>query len=220
MTLMTKTWVLGSQPNGPLLREVFLSVCLSCLLLCQTDAPVSFSECIFSLNMWTYWKFTYMEVATFSKKKKKQINIHENSIMVISRKFNHVLLFFVFMPHLLPKCGRALLGVGTMSCHCLRKKDMQKTTISVFFVWKILNHILRQLLWHLLCPSGSLSQEIHVHAEWTTMRECGPDSLVWTLGHYPSSLSEFNICHQLFHPRYLEGRDPMDLPVFESSNCD
>ena len=39
------------------------------------------------------------------------------------------------------------------------KKTYKKPSISVFFVWKILNHILRQLSWHLLCPSGSFSQE-------------------------------------------------------------
>ena len=47
MILMTKIWVLGSQPNGHLLREVFLSVFFNCLLLCHTDAPISLS--VFSL---------------------------------------------------------------------------------------------------------------------------------------------------------------------------
>lgn len=159
-----------------------------------------------------------MEVATFSKETNKQGNIRENSIMVISRKFHNV-LFFVFTPLLLPKCGKALLGVRTMSCHGLRKKDMQKTKYLRFLCVKNSN-ILRQLLWHLLCPSGSLSQEIHVHAEWTTMPKYRPDSLVWILGNCQSALSELNICHQLSYPRYLEGRDPMDLSIFKSSNCD
>ena len=156
MILMTKIWVLGSQPNGHLLREVFLSVFFNCLLLCHTDAPIPLSV-FFSLKMWTYWEFTYMEVATFSKKKNK-----ETFMKTVSWSFpgNFTMCYVLFLCHLsYLNVVKLYWEYGQCLVTAWEKKTYKKPSISVFFVWKILNHILRQLSWHLLCPSGSFSQE-------------------------------------------------------------
>lgn len=90
LTLITKTWFFY------LLREVFLDHSLKHINQCPYSLTLYFLS-----TLGLTGSFTYIEVATFSKKRKHPWKQYHGRFLVITT-FHNVILFSVFMPLLLP----------------------------------------------------------------------------------------------------------------------